>query len=93
MPKWVNKNELINSVNSTEEELLNVTHTELINIESMNATSKKIIHERYTMIADILTFISDKTKRTNAIKEAAGANNISQQTVRHYLCLYYLVGQ
>ena len=46
------------------------------------------MHERYTMIAPIVSFISDDKMRSKLICSIAEEHNVSKQTVRNYLCLY-----
>ncbi|MDO5399143.1 MAG: hypothetical protein Q4G33_14595 [bacterium] len=88
MPVWVCCSELINYSDCTEQELLDITNAEVTDIESVDAVSKKIAHERYTLIAGVLPFISDKKVRSCLISKTAENNNISKQTIRHYMCLY-----
>lgn len=88
MPTWICQSELIDYIECSEQELLTITNMKLTDAESMNAVSKRIVHERYTLIAGVLPFISDKKNRSYTINQIAAYNNISKQTVRYYLCLY-----
>lgn len=88
MPTWICQSELIDYIECSEQELLTITNMKLTDAESLNAVSKRIVHERYTLIAGVLPFISDKKIRSYTINQIAEYNNISKQTVRYYLCLY-----
>ena len=57
-------------------------------MDSFSAESKRFIHEHYTMIAGILPFVSEERERTKVIKKIAEEKNVSQRTIRNYLCLY-----
>ena len=46
------------------------------------------MYERYTMIAPILSFVSDDGMRSRLICSVAEEHGVSKQTVRSYLCLY-----
>jgi len=56
--------------------------------EPKDLNSKRIMHERFTLIAGILPFVSDKKMRNEMISKIAEQSNISKQTIRKYLCLY-----
>ena len=56
--------------------------------EPKDLNSKRIMHERFTLIAGILPFVSDKKMRNEMISKIAEQSNISKQTLRKYLCLY-----
>lgn len=60
MPTWICQSELIDYIECSEQELLTITNMKLTDVESLNAVSKRIVHERYTLIAGVLPFISDK---------------------------------
>ena len=63
MPKWV-KTENINSfLPCTEQELLSITNKNIKSMESFDADSRKFIHAHFSLIAGILPFIADNTKR------------------------------
>ena len=57
MPFWVAVSELDGYTRCTETELLDITQMTILDIESLNAKSKRVMHERYTLIAGILPFI------------------------------------
>jgi len=88
MPKWWHLDEIGIYSEGTEEELLKMANTVLQDIEKVDAESRSIAYQRYTIVASILPFVENDTARTEAIKKAAEDNNICKQTVRNYLCLY-----
>lgn len=88
MPKWIKKSDLLDFNNCTQEELQKETGVSLFDVKHLSSKRKRITHERYTMIAEILPFISDKSKRSNIISKIAVDKNLSKQTIRNYLCLY-----
>lgn len=49
-------------------------------------------HERYTMIAGILAFLSDDQKRNQAISSAVMSTGLSRRTITTYLCTYLITG-
>lgn len=88
MPKWVESSFVESYKEITDAELLQSSDIVIQDMDSFNAESKRFIHEHYTMIAGILPFVSEERERTRAIKKVAEEKNISQRTVRNYLCLY-----
>lgn len=57
-------------------------------IESVSTDRRRIMYQRYTMIAGILPFVADVSMRSYLIARIAEENNISKQSVRSYLCRY-----
>lgn len=57
-------------------------------IEELCPEQRKVMHERYTLIAPILPFIHNEAERSYMINRMAELNQISKQTIRKYLCLY-----
>lgn len=88
MPIWINQSEIVDYADCCQQELLDRTDIALFDIEESDAKSRQITHERYTMIASILPIISDVTSRNRAIRQASAQYDVSQQTIRNYLCLY-----
>lgn len=56
--------------------------------EELSAAQKRIMHERYTLIAGILPFASDEKLRSVMISKIAEQYKVSKQTIRKYLCMY-----
>lgn len=88
MPQKTTFVTLTNYEECNENELLCYTNTQLPDIELLDKNSKRIIHERFTMIAGVLPFISDIQLRNYAISNISTNYQISKQTIRRYLCLY-----
>ena len=56
--------------------------------EELSAAEKRIMHERYTLIAGILPFVLDEKMRSMIISKISEQYSVSKQTIRKYLCLY-----
>ena len=88
MPQWIACAEIELYEMCSEEELLQVTNRTLLDVEILDAKSKRIMHERYTLIAGILPFVMDEQMRSVAINKVAEQGKLGKQSIRHYLCLY-----
>ena len=88
MPHWCNVANIESFAPCTEQELAEQTDVELFDIESLDAATRKIVHDRYTIIAGVLPFIADDKIRSLVISRIADEHEICKQTVRNYLCLY-----
>lgn len=88
MPVWTDTESLKDYVSCSEDTLQEITDTFLIDLDTLDAESRKTAYERYTMIAPLLPFVSDQKKRKELINSIASMKSISKQTIRYYLCLY-----
>lgn len=88
MPVWVELESLESYSECTENELFEVTDVAITDIDALDAEQKKVMYERYTMIASILPFIGDEKMRSQMISSMAEEHKVSKQTIRNYLCLY-----
>ena len=88
MPHWCNIAKIESFALCTEQELSEQTDVELFDVESLDAATRKIVHDRYTIIAGVLPFIADDKMRSMVISRIADEQDICKQTVRNYLCLY-----
>lgn len=88
MPVWINKTDIKSFHPCKEEELLNETNFEINDMNSLSSTEQRIIHERFSLIASVLPFISQPKKRSEIISNISEERKISKQTIRYYLCLY-----
>ena len=88
MPQWIDAATISQYQPATEDELHLQSQVELFDIDSLDADSKKTVHERFTMVAGVLPFLADDRLRTHAINRIAADRNVSKQTIRNYLCLY-----
>ena len=55
---------------------------------NLTARQKQVAHERFTMIAPMLAFLTDDKERNRIINRISEEQNISKQTLRRYLCRY-----
>ncbi len=86
MPVWVESELLEFYVGCSNEELFEITGIRIV--DALDADQRKVMHERYTMIAPVLSFMSDDKMRSKLICSIAEEHKVSKQTVRNYLCLY-----
>lgn len=88
MPYWCNIATIESFAHCTEQDLSEQTDVELFDIESLDAATRKTVHDRYTIIAGLLPFVADDKMRSLLISRIADEHDICKQTVRNYLCLY-----
>ena len=89
MPVWMESELLESYVGCTDGELFEISGVDVIrDTDALDADQRKVMHERYTMIAPILPFISDDKVRSKLICSIAEESKVSKQTIRSYLCLY-----
>lgn len=87
MPSWVTAPS--GYIPCAEEELLSETGVDIaVDEESLTQTERKIAHQRYTLIAPVLTVIEDIHARSDMIDFVSKKQKISKPTLRKYLCLY-----
>ena len=55
---------------------------------NLTARQKQVAHKRYTMIAPILTFLTDDAERNRMLNKISEDHYVSKQTLRRYLCRY-----
>ena len=88
MPVWVEISGLESYSEYSCYELSEVTGVDIVDVDALDAEHKKVMYERYTMIASILPFIGDEKMRSKMISSMAEEHKVSKQTIRNYLCLY-----
>ena len=88
MPQWVDIASIAGSEPCTELELSEEANMELVELELLDPATRKIVHERFTIIAGILPFVADDKMRSVLIARIAEEHDICKQTIRNYLCLY-----
>lgn len=88
MPVWMEIVLLEFYSECSNEELFDITGIRIVDVDALDADQRKVMHERYTMIAPILHYMSDDKMRSKLICSIAEEHKISKQTVRNYLCLY-----
>ena len=87
MPHWMQAEELQNW-EPCDESALPSPEAPICNMEELTAEQRKLMHERYTLIAPVLPFIHKEAQRSAMIAQMAELNSVSKQTIRKYLCLY-----
>lgn len=88
MPVWIDTKSINEYIPCSEDTLQEITDTFLVDLDNLDAESRKTAYERYTMIAPLLPFVSDQKKRKELINYLSDINSVSKQTIRYYLCLY-----
>ena len=81
MPKWVDIDFL--SSFSVYSECFS-----LPDINDMELSRRKCAYERFTMISNILPFVTDKERRSSVISQISTDKGVSRQTICNYLWLY-----
>ena len=88
MPRWAPANSLKGWDRCAEGEYPIPDAWRLRPEEEIMTEQRKLMHERYTLIAPVLPFIHKESMRSVIIAQVAEMNGVSKQTVRKYLCLY-----
>lgn len=88
IPTWISEDEIQDCTYLTEKELKEYIPIPLPDFDTMDAKSLCIINERYTLISDILPFVSDFRMRNKRIAAISAEYGICRQTIINYLCLY-----
>ena len=88
MPKWLPRSELNGYALCAEKDLYETTGIVLCDVEALDAPTRRTAYERYTVIAGILPYITDESRRTEAIHLAVERFDRTDMTVRKYLYLY-----
>ena len=78
MPAWISS-DLLDEYTSETEPLIDT---------DMTPGQKRTAHERFTMIAPMLAFLTDDKERNRIMNRISEEQNISKQTLRRYLCRY-----
>ena len=82
MPKWYPIKSL-NGETFTEQELSDLSDVEIFDIDALDSATRKIVHDRYTIIAGVLPFLTDEKLRSAVIAQIAEEHEICKQTVRN----------
>ena len=88
MPRWINADNLKEWSLCAEGEYPIPEAWKLQPEENIMTEQRKLMHERFTLIAPVLPFIHKESMRSVIIQQIAEMNGVSKQTVRKYLCLY-----
>lgn len=88
MPVWTDACEIDFYMTCSEEELMDMTDIRTMDQDALDMEQRKIMYDRYTLIAPILPFVKDEKMRSEVIRSIAEEHGRSKQTIRNYLCLY-----
>lgn len=86
LPKWISCAEMTQDVEISEEEFLQEMGMEFS--ENLSASARRVMRERFTVIAGILPYVGEKRKRSVLISAAAKQYQMSLNTVKSYLGTY-----
>ena len=87
MPQWIPASELCDW-EPCDESALPSPETPICNMEELTPEQRKVMRERFSLIAAVIPFVGNSAKRSAMIAQMAELNSISKQTIRKYLCLY-----
>ena len=87
MPRWASADSLKGWDRCAEGEYPIPDAWRLRPEEEIMTERRKLMHERYTLIAPVLPFIHKESMRSVIISQVAEMNGVSKQTVRKYLRL------
>ena len=88
IPTWVFVSEIRDYIKISETELYEIIPVQPPDVTTIDAKSRRIINERYTMISGILPFVSDFRKRNQLLAAISVERGVCRQTLINYLCLY-----
>ena len=88
MPRWTSANSLKEWERCAEGDYHIPDAWRLHPEEEIMTEHRKLMHERYTLIAPVLPFIHKESMRSVIIAQVAEMNGVSKQTIRKYLCIY-----
>ena len=80
MPVWKPVTTFWDASIMTDEDLYTLLDFKPVEDDMVSPERKKVMHERYTMIAPVLSFIGDENTRSHVINIIATENNISKQS-------------
>ncbi len=86
MPEWIKVDDLKGYEPCSDTELQEMTDRCLTG--EVDAQSRKEAYRKYTMIAPILPFVSEESKRGELIDCMSDMHSVCKQTIRNILCLY-----
>ena len=91
MPVWKPVTTFWDASTMTDEDLYTLLDFKPVEDDMVSPERKKVMHERYTMIAPVLSFIGDENTRSHVINIIAAENNISKQSIRSFLKKYLVI--
>ncbi len=90
MPVWKPVETFWNAAIITDEDLYTLLEFKPVENDMIASKRKRVMHERYTMIAPVLSFIGDERTRSHVINIIAAESNISKQSIRSFLKKYLI---
>lgn len=90
MPSWRPIKALSGHFPMTDEDFLTIKQISLIEDNMIAPERKRVMYERYTMIAPLLTFIDDESLRKQIINSISTEYKVSKQSIRNYLKRYLI---
>lgn len=87
MPQWMPAEDL-QDWEPCDETALPSPDAPICDMQNLTPEQRKVMHERFSLIAAVTPFIGNSNKRSAMIAQMAELNNVSKQTIRKYLCLY-----
>ena len=91
MPIWMPLDTFWDVPSISDEDLYTKLNKELLEDNLIVPERKRIMYERFTMIAPILSFIDDSYTRSHVINIIANEYQISKQSIRNYLKQYLIL--
>lgn len=88
MPILIEAATLSSCTECTSDELYEATGFTPAAIDSLDASQRRTMYERYTVIASLLPFLGNKRMRSQLVQSVAAEHGLSRQTIRSYLCQY-----
>jgi len=88
MPAWIENTALDSYEVCSDDELMAITDIAIQDVNTLCSEQRKIMYDRYTIIAPILPFIADDKMRSMVMKAVSEERAVSRQTIRNHLYLY-----
>lgn len=88
VPKWKPHYYIKDSIQCTEEDLINETNMVFTNIEDADDKYKPDVYKKLGIIESLIPYVGDKKNRTNMVKKISIKNDLSEQTIYTYLLDY-----
>lgn len=78
MPVWMPASELVSCTQGGQPKIQ----------KDLKIQQRQVAHERFTMIAPVLAFLTDDTERNRILNKVSEEYGISKPTLKRYLCRY-----
>lgn len=88
MPIWADINDFQSYETISEDDLLITLNTTLPSYDNLSNKQKKLVQEKYNLVAPIINCVDIPYERNEMIQRIAERKGISKQTIRKYLCKY-----